>query len=184
MERTDVKLTVADYRALPEGGPQHQLVDGDLIRMTPAPSFRHQELVGELFARLRTFAQQRGLGTVAVAPVDVYLSDVDVFQPDVLYVSRERRDRIAHDGVHGAPDLVVEVLSPSTRHLDLGTKRVTYSRHGVLELWVVDPQEETLTVHDLPKLPAYRTLARGQTLASPVLPGFALDVEALFAAVI
>jgi Uma2 family endonuclease len=184
MRRTDVKVTADEYRAMPESGPRYQLVDGELLPMTPAPSFRHQDLVGELFVRLRTFVQQHGLGKVAVAPVDVYLSDVDVFQPDVLYVSRERYDRIAQDGVRGAPDLVVEVLSPSTRHLDLGTKRVTYARHGVLELWVVDPQEQTLTVYDLPKIPAHRTLIRGQMLTSPLLPGFALDIDALFTAVI
>lgn len=183
MTRADLKYTADDYRGLMPGGPQYQLVDGELVRMTPAPSYRHQALVWELGSRLRTFVRANHLGDALGAPVDVYLSEFDVFQPDLLFVSRQRLDRIADDGVHGAPDLVVEVLSPSTRHLDLGVKRTTYARHGVIEYWVVDPQARTITVYDLQAMPAHTMLEAGATLTSPLLPGFALAVGELFAAV-
>lgn len=183
MTRADLKCTAEDYRAMPPGGPQYQLVDGELIRMTPAPSYRHQALVWELGSRVRTFVRANVLGDVVGGPVDVYLSELDVFQPDLLFVSRARLDRIADDGVHGAPDLVVEVLSPSTRHLDLGAKRKTYARHGVIEYWVVDPAAQTITVYDLQAVPAYRTLDASATLTSPLLPAFVLAVGDLFASV-
>lgn len=183
MARADLKYTADDYRGLLPGGPQYQLVDGELIRMTPAPSYRHQALVFELASRLRPFVRANGLGDVVGAPVDVYLSELDVFQPDLLFVSTARLDRIADDGVHGAPDLVVEVLSPSTRHLDLGVKRTTYARHGVIEYWVVDPAAQTITVYDLQAVPAHRTLDAGVMLTSPLLPAFVLTVGELFASV-
>src|SRR4051794_31302991 len=111
MARADVKYTADDYRTLPGTGPRHQLVDGELIRMTPAPSYRHQALQAELLMRLRAFVRAQGLGDVVGAPIDVYLSEHDVLQPDVLFVSTARKTIIATDGVHGAPELVVEVLS-------------------------------------------------------------------------
>ncbi|MCO5171025.1 MAG: Uma2 family endonuclease [Planctomycetes bacterium] len=183
MTRADLKVTADDYRALPEGGPRHQLVDGELIRLTPAPSYRHQALVWELGSRLRGHVRDDALGDVVGAPVDVYLSELDVFQPDVLFVAREHLDRIADDGVHGAPDLVVEVLSPSTRQLDLGAKRKTYARHGVAEYWVVDPEAQAVTVHDLRAGSPPRTLTGDAPLTSALLPGFALQVGELFRAV-
>lgn len=180
MVDTRVKHTIADYRALPDDGPRFQLIEGELVPMTPAPSFRHQSLVAELVARLRPFVRERGLGDVVASPIDVYLGEHDVFQPDLLFVSTSRRDRIAHDGVHGAPDLIVEVLSPSTRHVDLGVKKRAWALHGVLEYWVVDPDDETFTVYDLQGgRPEGRTRAEG-VIESALLPGFSLDVRGLF----
>lgn len=182
MSHTGVEPTIADYRALPDDGPRFQLIEGELLPMTPAPSFRHQALVTELAARSRPFVRERGLGDVVVSPIDVYLGEHDVFQPDLLFVSTRRRDRIAHDGVHGAPDLIVEVLWPSTRHVDLGAKKRAWAAHGVLEYWVVDPADETFTVYDLQGgRPEGRTRAEG-LVESPLLPGFSLDVRGLFLA--
>ncbi|MCW8139554.1 MAG: Uma2 family endonuclease [Planctomycetota bacterium] len=182
MTRAGVKHTVDDYRALPEGGPRYQLIEGELVPMTPAPSFRHQALVSELVSRLRPFVRSRGLGDVVASPIDVYLGEHDVFQPDVLFVSTARADRIAQDGVRGAPDLVVEVLSPSTRHLDLGHKKRAWARHGVIEYWVVDPEDETLTVYELQGgRPEGRTRSQG-VIESSLLPGFSLDVREYFQA--
>lgn len=181
MVRTDVKFDVDDYRSLPESGPRHQLIEGELVRTTPAPSRRHQDLVWELGGRLRAFVRPRGLGYVGGSPLDVYLSAHDVLQPDLLYVSRARLDVVSHDGVHGAPDFVIEVLSPGTRQLDLGVKKRLYARHGVREYWVLDPQDETITQYDLDAGPdAARTLGAGATLASIVLPEFSVDVAELF----
>ena len=182
MIRTDIRFTADDYKTLPETGPRYQLLDGDLIHMSPAPSIPHQEAVGFLFSRLLTCAVDGRLGRVIASPVDVHLSEHDVVQPDILFVSKERDDRIVHDGVHGAPDLIVEVLSPSTRDLDLGAKRILYARHGVIEYWVMDLDDQSLSIYRLdedvttPKL----RLERDATLTSDVVPGFTLPLEELF----
>lgn len=181
MTRADLRYTADDYRALPSGGPRYQLVDGELLRMTPAPSYRHQALVWELGTRLRSHVRALALGDVVGAPIDVYLSDVDVLQPDLLFLARDHLDRIADDGVHGPPDLVVEVLSPSTRNLDLGAKRKTYARHGVVEYWVLDPDARSVTVYDLTAPPTHRVLDTDALLTSPLLPGLELHLSSLFA---
>lgn len=180
MTRAEVKYTADDYRALPDTAPRSQLVDGELIPMIPAPSYRHQALQAELLMRLRSFVRTNGLGDVVGAPVDVCLGENDVFQPDILFVSTPRKDRVAIDGLHGAPDLVVEVLSPSTRHLDHGQKKRTWAKHDVLELWTVDPEEESITRYELQGGPPEgRTRSQGW-FESPLLPGFKLDVREFF----
>ncbi len=182
MIRAEIRFTADDYRTLPETGPRYQVIDGDLIHMSPAPSIPHQEAVGLLFSRLRACAIDRRLGRVIASPVDVHLSEHDVVQPDILFVSKERDDRIVHEGVHGAPDLIVEVLSPSTRDLDLGAKKILYARHGVIEYWVLDLHDQTVSIYRLeedvatPKL----RLEGDATLTSDVVPGFALPLEELF----
>ncbi|HVY62828.1 MAG TPA: Uma2 family endonuclease [Planctomycetota bacterium] len=174
--------TVDDYRALPEGGPQFQLVDGELYEMTPGPNTWHQSFLSELAARLRIFVRERRLGTVLIAPIDVYLSRRDVLQPDILFLSNERRARLVKEGLHGAPDLVVEALSPSTRRLDLGKKREKYAQHGVIEFFVADVDEETIELYRLEEDPAHpaRTLRAGDVFTSALLPGFEAKVEELF----
>ncbi|MFC1707903.1 Uma2 family endonuclease [Planctomycetota bacterium] len=180
--RTEIKVSADDYRTLPETGPRYQLVHGDLIRMSPAPSPLHQALVGKLFMKLCQHATEHQLGRVFVAPVDVFLSDFDVLQPDVLFLSRGSEDKVARDGIHGAPDLVVEVLSVSTRKLDLGVKKTLYARYGVVEAWYVDPDIEQVHVYDLEKdveKPA-AILARQDQLESTLLPGLTISLEKLF----
>ncbi len=185
MIRAEIRFTADDYRTLPETGPRYQLIDGELIHMSPAPSFDHQRIVLELAIKLAQYVRENRLGELAVSPIDVYLSDHDVIQPDILFVSEAREKRSSPDGVHGAPDLIVEVLSPTTRDLDLGAKKVLYARHGVTEYWVVDLDDQTISVYDFdedttnPKL----RLERDATLTSDVLPGFALLLEELFSRV-
>ena len=178
--RADHRLTVDEYRLLPEGPPHYQLVDGELF-MTPAPSFRHNDVAGAIYAAVRSHVSASRSGKAAMGPVDVFLDATEVFQPDVLFVAQEHLGRIREDGVHGAPDLVVEVLSPSTRRLDLAVKRVRYAAAGVVEAWYVDLDMDEVIVYRLQEdaaVPA-RTLRRGETLGSALLPGFAIGVDAL-----
>ena len=182
MIRAEIRFTADDYRTLPETGPRYQLIDGDLVHMSPAPSDEHQSTVLTLASAMLQHVRDNPVGRVFVSPFDVYLGDHDVVQPDVLFVAQARVERIARDGVHGAPDLVVEVLSPSTRDLDLGAKKVLYARHGVIEYWVIDLDDQTLSIYRLdedvttPKL----RLERDATLTSDVVPGFTLPLEELF----
>lgn len=132
------KTLLEVYQSLPEG-TMAQLIRNELI-MSPAPLDIHQRVLSDLYLELGTHVKRQRLGTCRVAPYDVYLDEENVFQPDILYVSTARMDLIHEDGIHGAPDLVVEILSPSSARYDLGAKKAAYERFGVLEYWVVDPQ--------------------------------------------
>ena len=133
--------------------------------------------------RLMRFVEEGDLGKVFPAPCDVVLSNTDVVQPDLLFVSREREHiLVGGDNVQGAPDLVVEILSPSTAGRDRTLKRSLYARHGVGEYWLVDPDDETVTVMALGE-GGFETAAvyrKGQTLTSSTLPGFAVGLDEIF----
>ena len=111
------------------------------------------------------------------------LSDTDVVQPDLLFVSKERAHLLSGgDNVRGAPDLVVEILSPATAERDRGYKRALYAKHGVAEYWLVDPASESVSIHRLRngELVVVQTFAKGHTLRSPLLAGFALELDEVF----
>jgi Uma2 family endonuclease len=178
MVRKEPRLTAADYRLTPEDGPRYELIDGELVLM-PAPSARHQDIVSELILLIRSHVKSHRLGKALVAPLDVFLGDHDAYQPDVVFIATARRDRMSEDGVHGAPDLVVEVLSPSTRAKDERRKKPTYAAHGVRELWLVDLDAETVAVHRFERGEVV-TLVRGDALTTDLLPGLTIDLDALF----
>lgn len=181
LARPEVKFTIREYQSLPETGPRYELIDGELILMSPAPPPRHQKFVGKLFRRLDEHVERGGLGTVWIAPLDVYLSRHDCVQPDILFVSNEREYLMAPDGLHGSPDLAVEILSPSTRARDLGAKRALYARHGVIEFWAVDLESATIAVYALAENPSdpARVLSRADRLESKLLPGLSIPLAEL-----
>lgn len=144
MPATKEKATLADFRALPEGPPYYELVGGQLIEM-PSPTPTHQRIVTRLSAKMLNFADEHDLGEVFVALLDTHLTDEDAYQPDVLFISHERA-AIVEERIEGAPDLVVEVLSPSTGYYDLTQKRRVYAETGAREYWIVDPMERTVDV--------------------------------------
>ena len=110
--------------------------------LAPSPTTKHQRILLKLLRSLSAILVDRDLGLIWSAPLDVVLSDYDVAQPDILFVSNERASIITEANIQGAPDLVVEVLSPSTAGYDRGYKRVLYGRHGVRECWIVDPDAD------------------------------------------
>ena len=173
-----VKFTYEDYLTTPED-ERYELLNGDLM-MVPAPNLKHQHVLGNLYYHLRQFITEHGTGRVLVAPRDVYLSDTNVVQPDLLFVSREH-EHLLSDGqkVRGAPDLVIEILSPSSEDTDRGTKHELYGRHGVTEYWLVDPIAETISIHRQRGrvLAATDIFTRGETLRSPLLAGLVLHLD-------
>ena len=175
-----VKLTVADYLETPEGAA-YQLMDGELI-LAAAPADKHQKIILHLATRLDQFVRSRNLGIIRFAPVDVVLSDHDVVQPDLLFVSRDRDAIRTPANLQGAPDLAVEVLSPGTEGYDRGYKRELYARHGVREYWLVDPDLETIEVLTPGNggFIRYALYNRRETLTSPLLPGLAVALAAIF----
>ena len=175
-----IKFTYEDYCHAPEG-KRYELHDGDLV-VVPSPKEQHQDSVGSIYYFLRAFLQGRELGRVYIAPFDIVFSNHDVVQPDVIFVSNENRDIITTDNIQGAPDLVVEVLSPSTAHRDRTFKRALYARHGVREFWLVDTDAHTIEVLLLGSN-GYSVAAvytAGQTLTSPTLKDFALNIDDIF----
>ena len=135
-------LTYSDYLKTSDD-ERYELLNGELL-MVPAPNMAHQKAQAELGIRLGAWVKERGLGSVFFSPTDVVLSDSDVVQPDLLFISNERGHVVTRDNVQGAPDLVVEVLSPSTSAVDWTTKRDLYARYGVREYWIVDPDDRTV----------------------------------------
>ena len=178
--RPAIKFTYADYRNTPDD-KRYELLDGDLV-MTPAPRVSHQRVVSKLGARLYQFVEEHALGEVFLSPCDVVLSDVDVVQPDLLFVSNERAHIVTDENIQGAPDLVVEILSPSTAERDQTFKRSLYARHGVKEYWLVDTDAKTVTVllHDDHSFTLAGAYDGGQILTSPTLTEFALDPTKIF----
>jgi Uma2 family endonuclease len=179
-----IRFTYEDYLTFPDDGRRHELIDGEHY-VTPAPVRRHQQLATRLTVALGAWLREHPVGEVYVAPLDVVLSDVDVVQPDLLLVSNERRD-VLGKLIQGAPDLVVEIISPGTRRTDEITKRRLYDRVGVREYWIVDGEIEVVKVYrrqDDGSFPREAELSResGHSLTTPLLPGFAFALAELFA---
>jgi Uma2 family endonuclease len=136
-------LTAAQFLTLPESNQPIQLLEGKVV-MTPAPNLKHQRLVFRLAKLIEQLAPD---GEVFVAPVDVRLDDANVVQPDVIWIAPDSRCKSVEDQYwQGAPELVVEVLSPATARLDKSTKFRLYERHGIAEYWTVDPEAEFVEV--------------------------------------
>ena len=139
-----LRFTYEDYLLLPEDR-RYEIIDGDLFK-TPAPGTPHQRLIGRLYRYLDDHVRSRKLGEVLVAPCDVVLSPTDVVQPDLLYVTAARSAIVGEKFISAAPDLVVEVLSPSTEDRDRTLKTKLYARFGVRELWIADTKEKRIEV--------------------------------------
>jgi Uma2 family endonuclease len=179
-----IRLTHSDYLAFPDDGRRHELIDGEHV-VTPAPLERHQRVSRRLLVAIDRHVDANGLGEVFHAPFDVILSDHDVVEPDLLFVSSERR-AIVHGWVYGAPDLVIEILSAGSRRVDRGTKLHLYDRFGVREYWLVDPDANTVAVHRRAPDGAFPRLVElsaenGDTLTTPLLAGFSLALRDVFA---
>ena len=147
MERMSAtRITWRDTLLMPEDGNRYEAIAGALY-VTPAPTVRHQRVSKKLFTALVRLLEEAGYGEVLYAPVGVEFPDsAEGVQPDIVYVSRERSDIIGEDWIRGAPDLVVEVVSPSTAERDRTIKRKLYERHGVKQYWIVDPDTKTVEV--------------------------------------
>jgi Uma2 family endonuclease len=173
-------LTYEDLSRLPADGHRYELFDGEAY-MSPSPTLRHQKVLGNLYVAFR--AGLRGDAEVFIAPLDVVLAPATALQPDLLVVLGENA-RIKADVIRGVPDLIVEVLSPSTADLDKGLKMETYTRHGVPEYWLADPEDGRMDVYRLDlRAGSYRHVAtyqRGDRATTPLLPGLVIDAAEIF----
>lgn len=180
------RLSWDDLRLLPEDGLRHEIIDGEHF-VTPSPVWKHQAIVTNVGVAIHSYLRTHPIGTVMFLAMDVILSPHDVVEPDLLYFSREReRTFEPSDWVKGAPNLVMEVASPSAKHRDETLKRRLYERFGVDEYWLVDPDTQTVVVLQLEN-GSYREAARltaagGDALTTPLLPGWTLVLKDLLEA--
>ena len=175
------QITWQDVQQLPDDGNRYEAIGGELY-VTPAPTIRHQRIAKRLLLALVEILEAPGHGELFFAPTGVeFPATEEGVQPDLLFVSKERRGIIAEPWIQGAPDLVVEILSPTTAHRDRGVKRKLYDRQGVSEYWIVDPDAEAVEVWSFGNEPGHARVAdrlpvtlRGEAIGE-------IDLGAVFA---
>jgi Uma2 family endonuclease len=177
--------TYEDYLRLPDDGNRYEIIEG-VLYVANAPAYDHQYAVTSLARLLGNFAVEKNAGVVLAAPFEVHLPGIaKPVQPDVLFIAAQRQPATDTQIFEGAPDLVVEVLSPGTARLDRHIKFGAYEQAKVREYWLVDPKTRSVEVYTLPANGAEYALL-GQFTAkekvkSSVLAGLELPVESLFA---
>ncbi len=183
----DVRWTIQDIEALPENeGVRYEIVDGELF-VTRSPHHKHQQVAGRIFAVLDNWSLNHGSGEASIMPGLIF-SDCDNVIPDVIWISNERLAHIQDEAGHfqGSPELIVEVLSPGkpNEDRDRRAKLKLYSIKGVQEYWIVDRIERRIEVYrrDQAQLALVETLLAGDTLTSPLLPGFTCAIARFFGA--
>jgi Uma2 family endonuclease len=182
MEVNTNGLTYEDLLLLPDDGKRHELIGGEHC-VTPSPNFFHQSFVGELNRVVTNFLAENKLGIFLSAPFDVLLSPRDVVEPDLLFVSNSRIGRITDKNVNGAPDLVVEVISESTRRIDKKTKLRLYESSDVIEYWLADPVVQTVEVYSRSqenRLVRTAEYEETDTLISDLFPGLVINLAHLW----
>lgn len=173
----ETPLTYEDLARIPDDDLRREIIDGELF-VTPAPAIRHQRAVVRILRALAEYADGHG-GEVLPAPTDVYFTERDVVEPDVLFIRRDNAERVEDRFIRGAPDLVVEVSSPSTRRVDLVRKRALYGANGVPEYWFVDLEADRVEVYvNGPEGYGPPTIyTSGQDVRSEVLAGLSVPVD-------
>ncbi|MGE0125769.1 MAG: Uma2 family endonuclease [Vicinamibacterales bacterium] len=183
--RADMRLTYDDFVLFPDDGKRHEIIDGEHY-VTPSPNVRHQRLVGRLLYEIELYLRANPrAGEVFPSPLDVVLSRFDIVEPDLLFVAGDQTDILTEKNIQGAPALVVEVLSKSTRKRDAQIKRRLFERTGVREYWLVDPELDAVQVfRPTPEGRLARvvelTAEGGGVLTTPLLPGCQIDLRELF----
>lgn len=173
--------TYKEYAALPEGAP-YQLIGGKLV-MTPAPAPHHQRISKKLEFVLYEFVEKKkGIGEIFYSPIDVYFEETEVYQPDIIFISKDRLEIIGDKKIEGPPDMIIEILSPSTAYYDLRHKRTMYAKHGVKEYWIVDPLEKSIEISEnrAGEFAVVSRAAGSGQVKSKLLTGFAVEVREIF----
>ena len=179
--RGRVRFKAADIWDAPEDTNRYEVIDGDLY-VSPAPSWLHQCGLGVLFFYLMQYIHLRRLGELVQAPVGVVLDDETGVQPDLVYVSRERAGIITERGIEGAPDLVVEAVSPSTEARDRGLKMRRYAAAGIPHCWLLVPREKALEAYRMGEHGYERTSVCGPSsvFRPELFPGLEIPIDDLW----
>jgi len=179
-EITDRLYTYEDYLKIDDDN-QYELIGGKLI-LVPAPRTIHQKITRKLIQTIGIFVDKNNLGELYGAPIDVLLNEKEKPQPDIVFISKERLDIITEMNIQGAPDLVIEILSPSTGKYDRVEKSKMYYKHGVKEYWIVDPVHKVIEIF----IPGeknwvlFQSYNEDNTLTSPLLDGLEIQLKDVF----
>ena len=179
--RPRAHFLATDIWDTPDDGNRYEVIDGELY-VTPPPIREHQHSSGQLQGTLWRYLQDNPIGLIYAAPFGVIIDTLSGMQPDLVYVSNEHAAILTHDGIEGTPDLVVEILSPSTRSRDLGIKLRRYEAAGVPHYWILDPRARTLVVRDLGR-DGYGepvTYGSGEVFRPTLFPGLEIEVARLW----
>lgn len=179
-----LKLTYDDFLLFPDDGKRHELIDGEHY-VTPSPNTKHQAVLGNLHFIIRSWLDQHSVGRVFFAPLDIVFTQFDVVEPDLLYMSNARAAEIlTATHVTGAPEIVVEIGSPSTRKRDETIKRRLYERSNVLEYWLVDPDIDVIRIYrrsgDRFERPVELSREAGDVLTTTLLAGLVIPLARVF----
>jgi Uma2 family endonuclease len=182
--RPDLRLTYDDFLLFPDDGMRHELIDGEHY-VTPTPVLRHQRLLGRLHLAIAEYVRARpGCGEALLSPFDIVFSRWDVVEPDLMFIAGDQPHILTEKNIVGAPALVVEILSPSTRKRDQTLKLRLFEKNGVREYWMVDPDRNLVTINRRVEGSAFTTLdplGVDAALTTPLLPGWTLALDQLFA---
>ena len=178
---TEIKrYTYEDYEKLPEGSA-YQLINGELI-MSPSPTIYHQQILTKILILLSGYVEKNNNGIILPSPVDVYFEEHEAYQPDIIFISRERAGIIKEKRIEGAPDLVIEILSEGTAYYDLKHKKNVYEKYGVKEYWIVDPMDRSIETYfnDGAKFNLFDKKESKGEIKSKVLDGLKIELEKIF----
>jgi len=174
-------FTYEDYLNLPDNGKRYEIINGELY-MVPAPSLSHQRTIRRFLNAFENFLEENPLGEIFPAPTDVIFAGIEILQPDLVFISTEKFEILTRENIQGAPDLVIEVLSPRTEKRDRTLKLKVYSKFGVREYWMANHEKATVEIwrRKGKKLVFHALLDRTQTLTTPLLPGLGIALEKIF----
>ena len=174
------KYTAEDYLLLEEGAP-FQLIENELV-MSPSPNAIHQAIVPRITQMMLNFLDNNNINGYVAVSMDVVFDENNIFQPDILYVSEERKDQLVKDRVEGAPDLALEILSPSNAYYDLRQKKEIYQTYGVKEYIIIDPVAQNADLYLLKDniYTLYQRAEKTESLNSVLLPGLSFDLSKIF----
>lgn len=173
--------TYQDYIELPEDGKRYEIIEGELS-MSPAPYMNHQFISLNLVLKLAKFVLENKLGKICYAPVDVLLSDFNIVQPDILFISSDNLQIITEKNIKGVPDLIIEIVSPATGYYDLRGKKDLYEKFGVQEYWIVDPMKRRVEIYlnFEREFELHQRLEQKGKVKSNLLKGFEIELETIF----
>ncbi len=174
-------LTYWEYTILPDDSNRYEIINGEL-KMTPAPKTSHQEISKNIEYELIKYEKSTINGKVLYAPVDILLAKNVVVQPDLIFILKENYEIITEYNIKGAPDLIIEILSPSTSHYDMFEKKEIYEKYGVKEYWIVDPDKQWVEVYvsHNKKFKLNQKAEKEGRIKSFVLNEFYIDFKTIF----
>jgi len=173
-------FTYNDYLAYTEhSDKRYELVEGEL-NMVPSPSFQHQKVLGRLFTILNNYVLKNNIGELVIAPIDLYIDDISTLQPDIVFISKEKSYIIENNRINGSPDLVIEIISPSTVIRDRDIKKKLYARAEIMEYWIVEPDKKEVEVYNLSEEGYVLSGIHKNRLSSEIFAGLIINLSEIF----